>query len=1449
MNKLLAIYDQKPTVPTATVDGVTSNISDDDYSSSDSEKEPDHLEYEEEFVRQEMGRYAQHSGKVGHKKSGGLCDVEGVEGVDFKNNAFDIYENYDFTKPVKKELPIDSFKQKILNLIEVNNVVIIQGPTGCGKTTQVPQYILDDQREKRAYCNIAVTQPRKIATINVARRVCQERQWTLGTVCGYQIGLERKISPNVILTYMTTGVLLQKIIHDKHLNQFTHIVIDEVHERNQELDFLLLIVRKFLFTNSPKVKVILMSATIEAHEFANYFRSQNFTTPLPAPIIYVDKKSTYSKTVFYMEQLSAAISATKAQISEYDIEKPEICADLWLVFIFLVDIADNLDMTDATGQKIVGSVLEAKRQLELHFEKSRSKPQIVETDDGKSIEIIRPKWEIIPLHSSLPNDEQAKVFQPTTPGFRKIILSTNIAESSITVPDSYYVIDFCMTKVMTVDPITKYMSLKLEWASHVNCEQRAGRVGRIGDGRVYRLVPRSFYEGKMSKRSLPEILNSPLERIVLQAKALNLKHTPAQILALALNPPNLKNIQSTILTLKEMGALLQTCRGIMSNSDGDMTYLGKVMSKLPVDVRLSKLIVLGQLFSCLEETVIIAAGCSIQNIFSIPFQQKFNAYKKLLVWADGSASDLIALLNLYQVWRTCHRDNQFKNHQAEQTWCNLNLVSLKGLREWNLLVTELNTRLERMNIRETTGPAKILLSHIEKPLILKVITAGAFYPNFFIKEPVDVETKERDAVKTVGGRDPFKTVYFTGMDPYQPGPLYTKSIKQMLKSSDTNEQAIVVGFDGSSKIYIEFKSQEASETISVSMSGLQQVTNVVSGKIPYEVYEAIRKRQLQYNFSLDVLPISDAWKLAEQYGIKKNSTFQTITTAADMEERNCFTVEFNPIPTLDIQFVTIKVTEFIDASHFWANSLESEYYLGKIEKALNSEILHEVVNDAAASERVFKLGKIYAARYHADNLFYRCKIVAHSPTYMQILFIDYGNIQQVTPREIYKLPDVPECKLPPLSVECVIHGIQPSLKQNPKGVWSDSANNFCRKHVVGLLLYGEVHSVVDNVIYLKLFKNSPRRGLSKSLNQLMIESGYAEASIDSFLCKLDHEKRQAVINAENPVLEAARLSVEKAVNCRDFELPNKGYEKTLQLRGPFSPLEMRFHGCTESSTNKCVEIDGSSVNTVVLDNEPQSYQTSLLVAGYVGLTGNGTRLRLRQTTLLPNIPGLPMVLALLFCPTMRVKLTDDGTRVASILCGLGYNELTHKAFYPAHDIALVLDTELTESDVNKINQMRFFMSQGLKLMNDISERMVRENDIIGIQNSLKNGLMELMTPRQVIERIGVKYANVWWKSNVDAVVLKPNMCDDSEDVWPLLWFVKLNDIGLYGPTIRKNLDDLDSVARNMKAVPENFQCELCHEFLLFVYDVRFHIISDRHKEAVKDYYENIQKSITGDDDE
>ncbi|KAF5304502.1 hypothetical protein FQR65_LT18860, partial [Abscondita terminalis] len=470
------------------------------------------------------------------------------------------------------------------------------------------------------------------------------------------VGLESFVGVDTILSYVTTGVLLQKLIKEKNLHDFTHIIVDEVHERNQDMDFLLFIIRRFLNTNSQNTKVVLMSATFDTDEFATYFKNFHHSQLIPAPILYIDKSCKYTTQKYYADQLSLI-----GKVPMCKIEEPQIEAPTYDMLVSLVRAFDKLDIIDpVTNTTQIGNVLvflpgileieEAHDRLMyvfvclkfLSFTNFRTR-WTKDKAEGKN----KVDWHILPLHSSITTEEQRKVFLPPPVGQRKIILSTNIAESSITVPDITFVIDFCLTKTMVMDPNTQYQSLQIQWASHINCTQRAGRVGRVSDGRVYRLVTTSFYEHQLPKSNVPEILRAPLNQVVLSAKLLELNEPPKAILALTMNPPNLDNIEKSVLYLKEVGALTMTCHGQKMITDGDLTFIGRVMASLPLDVHLSKFILLGHIFSCLEDAIIMATGCSL-NIFKSPFKERLKAYTNRLQWADGSASDLVSYLHLYK---------------------------------------------------------------------------------------------------------------------------------------------------------------------------------------------------------------------------------------------------------------------------------------------------------------------------------------------------------------------------------------------------------------------------------------------------------------------------------------------------------------------------------------------------------------------------------------------------------------------------------------------------------------------------------------------------------------------------------------------------------------------------------------------------------------------------------
>nr|XP_023417860.1 ATP-dependent RNA helicase TDRD9 [Cavia porcellus] len=365
------------------------------------------------------------------------------------------------------DLPINRCKEEVISLIESNSVVIIHGTTGSGKSTQLPQYILDHYVQRSAYCNIVVTQPRKIGASSIARWISKERSWALGGLVGYQVGLEKIATEDTRLIYMTTGVLLQKIVSAKSLMEFTHIFIDEVHERTEEMDFLLLVVRKLLRTNSRFVKVVLMSATINCKEFADYFAVPVQNKMNPAYVFEVEGMP-HSIEEYYLNDLEHIYHNG---LSPCLLEEPAITKGIYEVAVSLIQMFDDLEVKES-GNKTSRPLSVSERSSVLVF-----LPGLGEINymHGLLTNMVHKRLQVYPLHSSVTLEEQNNIFLSPVPGYRKIILSTNIAESSVTVPDVKYVIDFCLTRTLVCDEDTNYQSLRLSWASKTSCNQRKGR--------------------------------------------------------------------------------------------------------------------------------------------------------------------------------------------------------------------------------------------------------------------------------------------------------------------------------------------------------------------------------------------------------------------------------------------------------------------------------------------------------------------------------------------------------------------------------------------------------------------------------------------------------------------------------------------------------------------------------------------------------------------------------------------------------------------------------------------------------------------------------------------------------------------------------------------------------------------------------------------------------------
>lgn len=398
----------------------------------------------------------------------------------------------------------------------------------------------------------------------------------------------------------------------------------------------------------------------------------------------------------------------------------------------------------------------------------------------------------------------------------------------------------------------------------------------------------------MDEYGSPEMVRCPLENVVLKAKLLDMGR-PESILALVMTPPALSDIRNTVLILKEIGALYKMVGGNYDPYDGDLTFIGRVMASLPIDVRISRLIIFGYIFSVLEETIIMgqfrtilfrlqdvdlnistncialgiaAAGLNVKSIFEYPHTNGLNAYAQKLTWSDGSGSDLFAILKAYrvditfyleieglelmlslQVWHTMKEQNNFDDEDAEKVWARRYFINTRLMREVNLLVREITERLQRVHIRETAGVNRVRWSEREKTIVLKIVIAGAFYPNYFLRNSFDHQSYERNTYQLLSGRNPCNTVYFTNFDSKYIGQLYTQCIKDMFKQCTTNTKNLLVNFEeGSQKIFVTFPNDS-----DFDHPDAYNLVQSVPGSVRPEVYKAVKMRQLRYNTSLKVM--------------------------------------------------------------------------------------------------------------------------------------------------------------------------------------------------------------------------------------------------------------------------------------------------------------------------------------------------------------------------------------------------------------------------------------------------------------------------------------------------------------------------------------------------------------------------------------------------------------------
>ncbi|KYN06454.1 putative ATP-dependent RNA helicase spindle-E [Cyphomyrmex costatus] len=1295
-----------------------------------------------------------------------------------------VYRECSFTyNPKSNDLSILSIKDKILSIIETNSVVIIQGPTGCGKTTQIPQFILDVNIKKRLNCNIIVTQPRRIAAISIAKRVSQEGNWRLGSLVGYQVGMQKEISNETRLTYCTTDILLQHLIYNKHMLDYTHIILDEIHERDQNLDFLLLVVKRLLQANSGQVKVILMSATINVIKFAKYFSTIVENELIPAPIIKIPEKKNFEVCTYYLDEIK-----NLGIIPEVSAMEPKVTAEMLHFCSLIINALDQIDINDNERNSNL-----PQRHTVLVF-----LPGIYEIEELynylSSTYHKNKLWDLTILHSLVSDDhEQHRVFEKPPEGYRRIILSTNIAESSITVPDVKYVIDFCLVKLLAFDPETHYQNLQLCWASKTNCIQRAGRTGRVMDGRVYRLVPKAFYNC-LDEYSIPEILRAPLANVVLRAKILDIDE-PRILLSHSLDPPTLSNLANTILSLKEIGALVDEGDSFQM-FDGNLTDLGRIMAILPLDIRISKLIMLGHIFGVLRDAIILGASMAVKDIFSLeqchPSVSSYTTRKK---WAYGSNSDSIATLNVYKMWQNEKANRRLNSYQMEKQWAQRNGFQIKALRELDALVNEITIRLLKFGIKESIGVNKVIWSDADRDFVLQVAIVGAFYPNYFIKRLQNREIYKENITMTLGSLDPMKTVYLRGWPIKQPGYLYAKRLQKIFaKHQGILEKQIEVSFDGQ-RVYVHFHNKEIVD------DSLQNISDNIF------IYQAIMMRQCNVPIEIKLLSLKEANERARCYNFYKF-------------ERSVF---FNK-----------NLKKIISPGSFWATVDDdvTRNELRVIKEILNKRPLKKFLS-------IRKISTIIAAPIEKNgSLAYHRAIIkeyiSEIGELIDVFFIDYGLSSRIRFSDLREINNTTILAIPPLAFRCNLAFLRPSNQHNYHGQWSERSKNYFMTQIKkNNKTYGKIYSIVDSVINLELIVVNKKEE-ELNINEALIEKGYAIKREENCMSQHNHELRANISNIIAMSVEEKQFYEEEQYDKHELmEYPTPPKEEDchfcIKLQGPISPLEMELVQLTSGGRLKKINVDMKSVNSVLLDDDLN--QSRRLLVAQSTTQSNKNCLTLRNTTFLPNIPGLAALLILSFAPRMELRCNSRRTYYTGALCGLGpKDKFTDRSIFPDHDIEIQFDVEITIDDVKEINKLRHWMNTAMQL-NDSNDE-----DIILYQNKIKRILLELREKQRRLrnpEDGEVDDLSDKW-NRYNGLHFMPSVRENVRkgNIYPLHEALELRETNEQMEEMLENLSQLQSLAYEDASVVGNVAafCKLCEMKTVGLLQLRTHLYSEQHVE-------------------
>lgn len=615
----------------------------------------------------------------------------------------------------RQKLPAWQVREDVVDTVADNQITIISGETGSGKSTQSVQFILDDLYDRGyAKCaNIIVTQPRRISALGLADRVSEERCTAVGQEVGYSIRGENKSSKDTKITFVTTGVLLRRLqtsggrIDDvvASLADVSHVVIDEVHERSLDTDFLLSIIRDVL-AKRKDLKLILMSATLDSATFGNYFKADG----LRVGFVEISGR-TFPVQDFYLDDI---IHQTGFMGNDYDGKASDRNLD---------DQQRVSKVIQSLGMRINYNLLaETTKAIDAELSQTQKSggiliflPGVAEINQICRILSTVSTLHVLPLHASLETKEQRKVFAPPLHGKRKVVVATNVAETSITIDDIVAVIDSGRVKETSFDPQNNMRKLEETWASRAACKQRRGRAGRVQAGKCFKLYTRNLEEQTMLERPEPEIRRVPLEQLCLSVRAMGNKDVGG-FLSRTPTPPEALAVEGAINMLRRMGAL-----------DGDeLTALGQQLAMIPADLRCGKLMVYGAIFGCLDDCITIAAILSSKSPFLSPPDKRDLAKQAKMRFAQGDG-DLLTDLRAFQHWDEMMQDRM--PQRQVRSFCDENFLSYNTLSDIASTRTQYYSALREIGLVGALGSSASAQKGPSTSMpLLRALTASAFSP-------------------------------------------------------------------------------------------------------------------------------------------------------------------------------------------------------------------------------------------------------------------------------------------------------------------------------------------------------------------------------------------------------------------------------------------------------------------------------------------------------------------------------------------------------------------------------------------------------------------------------------------------------------------------------------------------------------------------------------------------